>query len=270
MIPGSRPALRWRARGATGRVLDEQGTELAVYSWGPETNNPYFHPVRHRSPSGSLTNHAPWDHRWHHGLWWSWKFVNDYKFWEDHLDFGGGPHRGLGHTTVGNHAARERADGTIQIRQRLDVIASPTRAVLMIEDREIILHPQAQPCADSWAVDWNLRWTAIEDCECTVTPYPAVAHGGYMGLSHRPARSLAADESLVASGGRRGVDSIHARMAEWAAYGGNIRLRSRPPRRACPWRHRAAAAPQQRAHLIRPRRLGAERIRLRGGELSLP
>ena len=44
---------------------------------------PNVHPLK--TPSGiTLTRDAPEDHPWHHGLWFTIKFVNEENFWEEY------------------------------------------------------------------------------------------------------------------------------------------------------------------------------------------
>ena len=46
-----------------------------------------MHPLR--TPSGiTLTRDAPEDHPWHHGLWFTIKFVNEENFWEEYDAYG--------------------------------------------------------------------------------------------------------------------------------------------------------------------------------------
>ena len=48
---------------------------------------PFVHPLR--TPSGLvLTRDAPDDHPWHHGLWFTIKFVNGENFWEEYDEYG--------------------------------------------------------------------------------------------------------------------------------------------------------------------------------------
>jgi hypothetical protein len=53
---------------------------------------PNLHPVA--APSGAvLTRDAPDDHPWHHGLWFTIKFVNGENFWEEQPPYGVLRHR---------------------------------------------------------------------------------------------------------------------------------------------------------------------------------
>jgi hypothetical protein len=212
--------LSWREDGPSAAdILDADGTRLARYAWGPESNNPAFHPLCVRGGGPSLTNRAPWDHRWHHGLWWSWKLINGHLFWEDHPDYGGDA-LGLGRSVVREHTARELPDGRIRVEQAIEV-RTPD-AVLLDEARELVLHPDAGTGPEAWAIDWHLRSTAVEDCELRATPWPEVPWGGYAGLAYRPARSMAWGESFAADGDRRAADTLHGKTARWSALSGNL------------------------------------------------
>jgi hypothetical protein len=81
--------LSWRQQpDGSGSIVGPNEVELAHYEW-QRANHPYFDRLRPLTHAGFLTNHAPYDHRWHHGLWWSWKFINDVLFWENHFGYGG-------------------------------------------------------------------------------------------------------------------------------------------------------------------------------------
>jgi len=43
---------------------------------------PYFHPLALPGTGEALTAYRPPDHAWHLGLWFSWKLINGYNFWE--------------------------------------------------------------------------------------------------------------------------------------------------------------------------------------------
>lgn len=209
-------SFSWRADGASAGVLvGADGRPRARYNWGPEANNPYFHPVYARGDEAPLTVQAPADHRWHRGLWWSWKFVNEYLFWEDHPDHGG-VNRGLGRTVVRRHSAEE-VDGRVRIEQELEV-RIPER-VLLDEERQLTIHADTG-VEGGWAIDWKLRWTARVDCEMRVTEDES--WGGYAGLSFRAARSLALEERILADGGRVGLSAVHGAPSRWVALSGDL------------------------------------------------
>lgn len=211
--------LMWRDHGDDmGAVLGPDGHELATYSWSRQANHPYFHPVRPLGHRGVLTNHAPWDHRWHHGLWWSWKFLNGYLFWEDHPDYGG-EHRGLGRSVVGAHEVEPVGVG-VRISERLSWQLDGSGQELLSEERTIVAGPSSLDGA--WSLDWDLTWTATTDVRMSTTPRAQVAWGGYAGLNYRPARSLGSRECLLASTGEGELGTVDARTVSWAAYLGSV------------------------------------------------
>lgn len=209
-------ALRWRPDGPTaGLVLDQDGSPLARYGWSPSANNPAFHPVRAEPGEASLTNGAPADHPWHHGLWWSWKYVNRHLFWEDDPVVLG-PGEELGRSIVRGHEAAEDGQGGIVLRQSLEL--GSRQRVLLDESRVLTLRPDIGADGPGWSIDWSLAWTARERCEMRVTE--GESWGGYAGLSFRAARSMALRESIVADGRRRGAARVHGKGARWVAVSG--------------------------------------------------
>lgn len=198
-------------------LVGPDGDQLARYDWGSAKNHPYFSQVRPVRHAGIVTNHAPFDHRWHHGIWWSWKFINDVNFWEDHPGFGG-TRNGLGRAHVTSHAARATSGGGILINEDVEWIPDADDTSLLSEKRSIsvTLHEQ------SWLMDWTHSFVAQQDLTFAAVPYPEVSWGGYAGLNYRPARSMRAGEEILADGRRAGVAAVHGATMRWAAYGGLV------------------------------------------------
>ena len=70
----------------------EHGDGGWTYHWGAR-KRPFLHPVT--TPGGQvLTRDAPEDHPWHHGLWFTIKFVNEENFWEEYDAYGVLRHQG--------------------------------------------------------------------------------------------------------------------------------------------------------------------------------
>ncbi len=80
------PARSWQERESSVALM--QGEQVVwKFSHDPEAPKSYFHPVA--LPDGPvLTWNQPPDHRWHHGLWFSWKFLNGVNFWEPNRSTG--------------------------------------------------------------------------------------------------------------------------------------------------------------------------------------
>jgi len=220
----------WVQRTPTsGRIITEAGHAVAGYDWATEGGrHPAVHPLRHHTGTGVLTNYGPFDHTWHYGLWWSWKLINGVVFWENtELERQGG-------YAIDEHRAGEDRDGCVVIEQvaRLRPHAEPDGA-WMVERRRLSARPNvpgADEIAGGWALDWDLHWEALVDCELDVQPRLSEERwGGYMGLCYRAARSLAFDEFIFNSEQQQGgdfdmqqLDSCHARPARWVAYGGKL------------------------------------------------
>jgi hypothetical protein len=212
--------LRFVEEGASCTIVAANGKRLATYCWGRERNAPYFHPLFSYGSKEPLTTLAPFDHRWHKGLWWSWKLINGVVFWEDEMGYGG--YGGdLGSTQVVSHAVTANA-GSIRIEQELESRVTRTAELLLREARSLAIAPSAGALRGGWMIDWDLTFTAQVDCALDVTPYPSVGHGGYMGLSYRPARSMAWGEEIVDADGRTGAPACHGMSARWGAYTGNM------------------------------------------------
>ena len=86
MTDGSLPAsLGWTASDVT--VADRWR-----YVWA-DRKRPFIHPVT--TPAGHvLSREAPDDHPWHHGLWFTIKFVDGDNFWEEMAPYGVLRHQG--------------------------------------------------------------------------------------------------------------------------------------------------------------------------------
>lgn len=196
-------------------VVNKQGKTLAVYHYGHDQKHPYFHPLHSQASCEPLTCFAPYDHPWHKGLWWSWKYINGVLFWEHNPP----PGHDEGDSLVVAHQAREKDEGVL-IEQTLEMRTLKSRDLLMTERRELRLLPEIPGWPEAWGIDWAATFRAEVDCDLVVTPFPEMRWGGYAGLNYRPSRTLAFAESIVQAEGARGTDDCHGRKARWAAYGG--------------------------------------------------
>ncbi len=200
------------------QVHAQDGKLLAVYHWDKEHRQPFFHPLYSYRGSEPLTCFAPWDHPWHKGLWWSWKYINRINFWE-HLAREG---EGEGQSIVTDHDISARPDGSICIQQKLKMRSIATQETYLLEDRRITIAPSLPELPDSWYLDWEATTTALLDCELSVTPYSEALWGGYAGLNFRPNRSMGWGETIRNSEGLEGHPACHGQRARWAAYCGRL------------------------------------------------
>jgi hypothetical protein len=133
---------------------------------------PFVHPLR--TPAGHVVSReAPADHPWHHGLWFTIKFVDGDNFWEEYGDFGLLVHRG--EPTVDQHP-----DGRVSVAGTLDWVRPHGTAVAVVEERRW----EHVPIDDrSYAIDLDTRLVADHDVTYDRTEF--TTWGGYGGLTMR-------------------------------------------------------------------------------------
>lgn len=146
----------------------------------------YFHPVR--TPQGhTLSIAEPYDHVWHRGLWFTFKFVNGDNFWEERDGFGSQVVRGIPRI---DHSDPE----SLMITMALDWMPSGGREAVMSEQRTITYRPGVD--ADTY--DWSTVITPHREVTLDRTPY--TTWGGYGGLSFRGSRHWHVDRYLLPDG----------------------------------------------------------------------
>jgi type 1 glutamine amidotransferase len=210
-------AVEWAATGrvsqapASGRSgpwrwEKDEGTSLALvgprgplwkFLYGAGLDVPYFHPLR--TVAGQvLTWDRPPDHLWHHGLWFSWKFINTINYWE--LDAKTG--LPAGKTSWSN--VRISTGKDLKARIDMDLAYRPVGedVPVLTEKRTIEVAP---PDGDGvYAIDWTCAFRAAAEVVLDRTPLPGEpggqVWGGYSGLSLRLAEGLADREPMTSDG----------------------------------------------------------------------
>jgi hypothetical protein len=144
-----------------------------TYHWGAR-KRPHLHPVA--SPAGHvLTRDAPEDHPWHHGLWFTIKFVDEDNFWEEVPPYGVLRHQGA--PTV------EALDGgAVVVRGELRWTRPDRETVALVEQRTLT-HVPLGP--DAYAIDLDTSLVPAAACHLDRTPF--TTWGGYGGLALRGA-----------------------------------------------------------------------------------
>lgn len=177
----------WKQDGTRSLALLRGDQVVWHFHAEPDAPKPYFDPVA--LPGGpSLTWNRPPDHPWHHGLWFSWKFINGVNYWEPAA---GSPFP-AGRTRWHDVTFDPRPDHSAQITMKLEYSPGNGDGVLR-EDRTILVSAPADD--GSYALDWTSCFTA-GDAEVVLdrTPLPnepgGKAWGGYAGLSVRLAGEL--------------------------------------------------------------------------------
>lgn len=174
------PALRWEAEPGVSLALIRDGELAWRFAYGPERSKVCFHPLA--LPGGKvLTQDAPADHLWHHGLWFSWKLIDGVNYWEPATDG-----RPAGRTSWRVTELAPRDDGTARVELALEYGPRDVEPVLR-ETRVIEVHA---PAADgTFAIDWDGSFEALRDCVLDRTPPPGEpkgqVNGGYAGLAVR-------------------------------------------------------------------------------------
>jgi hypothetical protein len=181
---------------------------------------PFLHPVH--APGGRLlTRDAPEDHPWHHGLWFTIKFVNGENFWEEYDAYGVLRHRGeptVTETTI---------EGT------LDWIRPDRETVAVVEERRLTHVPLAD---DAYAIDLDTTLVPADDTVFDRTPF--TTWGGYGGLALRGPGDLADTRLLLADG--REEQRVLGEPGPWCDLSNaeaGVALLDHPdnPRFPCPW-----------------------------------
>jgi hypothetical protein len=144
----------------------------AAYEWAAR-RRPFVHPMT--TPAGDpLTVDAPDDHPWHHGLWFTVKFVNDENYWEEMAPYGVLRHRGRPEVSGGPGSGR--VDGG------LDWVRPDRETVVLREERTWSWHD-----LDPGAYALDLRTTLRPEVDVVLDRTPFTTWGGYGGLTLRGA-----------------------------------------------------------------------------------
>lgn len=193
--------------GETWITIDDRLT----YEFGAR-KRPYVHPLA--TPAGHvLTRNAPEDHPWHHGLWFTIKFVNEENFWEEYDAYGV-----LRHTDVPTVEVDEPS-GRVALRGSLTWIRPDRETVVLREDRTWAYTP-----LDDTTYALDLDTTLVPEVDVLLDRTPFTTWGGYGGLAFR-GRGDWHDTRLLLADGTGGA-SEHERLlgerAPWCALDGPL------------------------------------------------
>jgi len=188
---------------------------LAEYHYSPDERKPYFHPLYLPPLSEPVTCFRPWDHIWHTGLWFAWKYLNSINFWEE------GPQiqEALG-STIAIATSPVATVGTAAVwSQRLEWVTDAGER-LLTEERHLKFWRDIP--GGAWAIDWTSEFTAVEQVELNRTDptQPNTPWGGYGGLFMRLSRAFWGKEFFLDSAGRTDRAQIHSQTARWVDQSG--------------------------------------------------
>lgn len=228
-------AFSWQ-QSESSLALCKDGKTVWKLVADPKEPKSYFHPLA--TPGGEvLTACEPADHPWHHGLWFSWKFINGLNYWEED------PKTRLSEGVTELPAARFKPAEDFSAGAELAFgYHPPGQAAVMTERRKMsITSPDAE---GRYLIDWTSEFTAGNaPVDLGRTPLAheenGKPYGGYAGLSLRLPQQPDG-WSILTSEGKASMETSHGRNARWLDFSsprGGIAIFDHPdnPRHPTPW-----------------------------------
>jgi len=212
-------ALRWDDRPGKSVALKRGEQVVWRFNYAADQNKAYFHPVA--LPGGPvLTWDKPPDHVWHHGLWFSWKFINGVNYWEINRKTG----KPAGRSQWANVKVATRPDHTARITMDMTWRDPGGKAVLTGKRTVDVSAPDEN---GQYHFDWTCSFTAGKaDVVLDRTPLPGEkggkGFGGYAGLSVRLARELANRKATTPAGPVEFKQDRHRSKAPAMDFNGTI------------------------------------------------
>jgi Family of unknown function (DUF6807) len=165
---------------------------------------PYCHPVT--TPAGHvLSRDAPANHPWHHGLWFTIKYVNGDNFWETLDDFG-----------VIRHADPPRVDDDSLVGALAWI--RPDGETVVLDERRRLTHTDLD--ASAYAIDFSTELEARGALELDRTPYQG--WGGYSGLAFRGRADFHDTGFSVDGGEQQEQEAITGERGRWLDLSGLV------------------------------------------------
>ena len=180
--------------GTGAATMSVGGKVCWTYHPTSEEGKPYFHPLAVPGTGDVLTDFRPADHKWHLGLWFTWKFVNGVNFWEPDKD---------AEREVLSHTETCGEDQVFQSKATLSYIAKGKEAL-----REARVTRVVTQANGDYTIAWDATFTAVGGdvrLDCTKAGKDAGgvwASGGYAGLMWRFAPNPPGTYSLTDAEGR--------------------------------------------------------------------
>jgi hypothetical protein len=164
------------------------------FQYSDDQDVPFFHPLA-TSSGRVLTWNSPRDHVWHHGFWFSWKYLNEVNYWELNRETG----KPDGRTRWSDVRVETHDDHSAKISITLDYRPATGGEAVLEEQRRITI--SAPERDGSYRIDWSSRFTAASgDVLLDRTPPKEQSWGGYAGLSIRFAPDLTERQAISSMG----------------------------------------------------------------------
>lgn len=183
---------------------------ILAYGYGEEDDpNPSFHVVK-TIEGHQLTLYRPWDHPWHNGLFFSWKYINKFNFWE-------AIYHGENNVVVTDMFTPFENE-EIGFNQKLSYITYEGDKLLN-ENRTVQIQSESQGYLIHWKSSFFTENGSItlESSENTErTPW-----GGYGGLSCRLNRNFLSPV-ITTDLGVYSANDAFAKPFKWCDYSGQL------------------------------------------------
>ena len=188
---------RWEKQDDASLALVGPGGPVWRFRYDQALDIPYFHPLN-TVEGRTMTADRPPDHIWHHGLWFSWKFINKVNYWEVDPKTG----RPAGRTSWTDVRVTARDDQSARIAMDLAYRPLGEEVPVLTEKRTIGI--SAPDIEGVYAIDWTGVFTAERAVVLDRTPLPGEPDGqvwgGYAGLSLRLAGNLDGRQVMTSEG----------------------------------------------------------------------
>ncbi len=150
----------------------------------------FFHPVY--SLNGILmTNDKSSDHPWHHGLWFSWKFINGQNYWEEDK-------RLQGVSELKEIKLTKNKDFSARIELRISYHMPGEKE--LVSERRVLKVSRPDTKNNSYTIEWSAKFSATQDVTFS---------GTYAGLSVRLSKNK---RMSYVSSDKHTSDGTHSRI----------------------------------------------------------
>ena len=185
--------FRWRETDSSIALMQGDDEQIVwKFNYGKEFPKPYFHPV---SVGGrTLTWDQPPDHVWHHGIWFSWKYINGVNYWEPNAKTG----KPDGKTKCSEIEIETTDDFAATITMELHYAPAGSDESVLAERRAVTLAPPSKD--GELTFDWKSQFTALTKLTLDRTPAGDKPWGGYAGLSVRFSKELTDRQATCTEG----------------------------------------------------------------------
>jgi hypothetical protein len=187
------------------------GSKVLEYIYGAEEDpNPSFRLVK-TTGGQTITLYRPWDHPWHPGLFFSWKYINGLNFWES-------MYHGKKNTAVTDSFTPIYENG-LGFNQELSYVTYEGETLLK-EKRVVRIEEES----GGYLIHWQGSFTPSTDSPIPLdrTEYTEKSPwGGYAGLSCRLGRNFLGPVITTDLGVYTAEDS-YGKPFKWCDYTGKL------------------------------------------------